>query len=231
MRVFNDVFEAARKSITNVCLFTQLDVVYDSYIENSVKYCERQRRPSCHPLKFVNLSLNSFIPYRSNKENLQLLSRDFFASKSEENHLNIVLSGYLKDDSGVEACVQFKDGICFHRPDFNSELEEADVRIVPHISKAIENGCKRVVVLSNDTDVVILLLNYIHHFSSIGLSELWIRFGTSDKTRHIPIHKLGEVLGSNMCSIILKAHILTGCDVTSKIGTKPAALKTNLRSI
>ena len=27
-----------------------------------------------------------------------------------------------------------------------------------------------------------------------------------------------------MCNVIMKAHILTGCDVTSKIGTKSAAL-------
>ena len=99
------------------------------------------------------------------------------------------------------------------------------MRIIPHIAKAIENGHKCTVVLSNDTDDVVLLLHYIHHFFSVGLSELWIRFGTSDMTRHIPIHNLGEVIGSNRCSVILKAHILTGCDVTSKIGMKPAALK------
>ena len=99
------------------------------------------------------------------------------------------------------------------------------MRIIPHIAKAIENGHKCIVVLSNDTGVVVLLLHYINHFFSVGLSELWIRFGTSDKTLHIPIHNLGVVIGSNMCSVILKEHILSGCNVTSKIGTKPAALK------
>ena len=133
MRIFNDVFETVWKSIKNVCIFNQLDVVYDSYIMNPVKYCERIRRSSCHPLEFVNLTKQSFIPVQidkfwactTNKENLQLLSRDFFAKKSKENHLNIILGRYLKDDSEGEACVQYKDGVHLDRHDLHSELEEA----------------------------------------------------------------------------------------------------------
>ena len=75
--------------------------------------------------------------------------------------------------------------------DLNHDFEEADIRIIPHIAKVFENGCKRIVLLSNYTDVVVLLLYYLHHFFSIGLLQLWVRFGTSEKTRHIPLHKLG----------------------------------------
>ena len=38
------------------------------------------------------------------------------------------------------------------------------------------------------------------------------------------MHYLAKQLGQNQCSAIMKAHILTGCDVTSKLGTKSAAL-------
>ena len=37
-------------------------------------------------------------------------------------------------------------------------------------------------------------------------------------------NKLGDILSS---SIILKTHVLTGSDVTSKIGTKSSAIKNN----
>ena len=30
---------------------------------------------------------------------------------------------------------------------------------------------------------------------------------------------------SNICKFVLKAHVLSGCDVISKVGTKTAALK------
>ena len=32
-------------------------------------------------------------------------------------------------------------------------------------------------------------------------------------------------MGSNICKFVLKAHVLSGCDVTSKVGTKAAAMK------
>ena len=53
-------------------------------------------------------------------------------------------------------------------------------------------GYARIIVLSNDTDVVILLLYYFEKFSDAGLHELWIRYGTQDKTRFIPIHILAK---------------------------------------
>ena len=38
------------------------------------------------------------------------------------------------------------------------------------------------------------------------------------------MHDMAQQLGDGMCNVIMKAHILTGCDVTSKIGSKSAAL-------
>ena len=40
----------------------------------------------------------------------------------------------------------------------------------------------------------------------------------------MPVHKLGVVFGTQLCNVILKSHVLTGCDVTSKVGAKAAAL-------
>ena len=75
-------------------------------------------------------------------------------------------------------------------------------------------------MLSNDTDVVVLLLFYISDFLSLGLKECWIRVGTGEKARFIPIHTLGRKLGHRTCPAVMKVHTLMGCDVTTKIGTK-----------
>ena len=53
----------------------------------------------------------------------------------------------------------------------------------------------------------------------------WLRNGTGNTKRFIPIHEMYNSLGDRLCSTIIKAHILTGCDVTSKIGTKDRAIK------
>ena len=57
-----------------------------------------------------------------------------------------------------------------------------------------------------------------------GLVEIWMKYGTGEGERLIPMHILGNIIKPKLCKIILKAHILTGCDVTSKVGTKLAAL-------
>ena len=103
-------------------------------------------------------------------------------------------------------------------------IEEADSHIIPHIQKAVMRGVRRVIVHSNDTDVVVFLLYYIHYFINLGIEDLWIKFGIGDKSRHIPVHKLVVVLGTQLWKVILKSYVLTGCDETSKVGTKAAAL-------
>ena len=55
------------------------------------------------------------------------------------------------------------------------------------------------------------------------MKELWLRYGTGAKQRFIPIHTLCIKIGNIQYSV-LKAHILTGCDVMSKVGTKLAAV-------
>ena len=61
----------------------------------------------------------------------------------------------------------------------------------------------------------------------MGFKQLWIKYGLGDKSRYIPIHTLEDRLGANTCDMLLKVHARTGCDVTSKLGTKPAALEGN----
>ena len=51
-----------------------------------------------------------------------------------------------------------------------------------------------------------------------------IKYGIVDKTR-IHIHRIATLLGLQICKTLLKAHALSGCDVTSKVRTKAAALK------
>ena len=47
----------------------------------------------------------------------------------------------------------------------DNHIEEANMRIMPHIAKSVESGLKKVVVVSNDTDVCALLLHYTLEFN------------------------------------------------------------------
>ena len=50
------------------------------------------------------------------------------------------------------------------------------------------------------------------------------------KARFIPIHTLGRKLGHCTYSAVMKGHTLTGCDVTTKMETKTAAIKVSTGS-
>ena len=65
-------------------------------------------------------------------------------------------------------------------------------------------------------------LHYICLLKEVGLQELWVQFGTGEKRRMIPLHVLHFKLGDELYLVFIKAHVLTGDDALSKVGTKHA---------
>ena len=96
-----------------------------------------------------------------------------------------------------------------------SQIEEADLHIPMHVLDCLRGGYKTCVAL----------LFYVPTFLQEGLQELWVKAGRGNTTRFVPLHILHERLGTRMCTMLPALHSLTGCDITSKIGTKKAALK------
>ena len=113
--------------------------------------------------------------------------------------------------------------------DLQSSIEEADCGIIQHIVRAGLEQNERIVLLSEDTDVVIYNLAYFAIFKERGIKQVWIKFGTQQKKRDVPLHRLAEHLGDEKCLALLKAHILTGCNVTSEVGDKGNCLKIKSR--
>ena len=128
-----------------------------------------------------------------------------------------VLSSYLHNDP--------HDTVTIH--EIARWIEEADARIVPHVYWAVNQGCKKVVVLSNDTDTVAILLHYIPDCVDRGLKELWFQFGTREKRRMLPLHEFYINQVARRCKVIIKAHILTGDYYMSKIGSKLTSLQSD----
>ena len=119
LQTFKESFEVMWKSILRVCEFNQLNITYDSYITESIKCGERQRRAfSIEPLVFVHLQ-EIFIPEQiekfwaeySNKENLRQISRSFFHNKSADHNIDIILRGYLSSKNDSFKCIQIVNGV------------------------------------------------------------------------------------------------------------------------
>ena len=134
-----------------------------------------------------------------------------------------MLSG-LTDSEGMKSCIELYQGDLQTCLDLDSMIEEADLHIIPDIQKTFKRGVHLVIVHLNDSDVVVFLLCYIHYFINLDIEDLWVIFRIGDKSRHIPVHKLEAVLGTQICKATLKSHVLIGCDVSSRVGTKAAGL-------
>ena len=152
-------------------------------------------------VEIINLAPETSIPVEmqrfwglsKNKSNLQILSREHFIDKSEENSdVTVVLSGYVTDENGIESCIKIRNGVASQNLD--SSLEEADCRIILHGADASDSGCKRIQIASNDSDAVIYALSY---FGPFNVEELWVRFASGINTRNIHIHLIFNKLGEN----------------------------------
>ena len=105
-----------------------------------------------------------------------------------------------------------------------SMIEEADSRIIPHLNWSLSKGYKSFVILSNDADVLVLILHYLKRFKSLGVEQIWIQMGAGPHKRLIPIRHLYRRMPRPLTDVILAAHVDTGCDAISRVGTKLAAL-------
>ena len=139
--------------------------------------------------------------------------------------LNVVCNGYLTSSDDIREAKSSCDniGTLEELLAFPQEAE-ADMRIIPHIYWALQNGYDSFVALTNDTDLLVLLLRYATTFLQMGLKTLYLKMGTGTSTRYLPVHKLAATLGKKKCDNILKAYIATGSDWISKVGTKNKAL-------
>ena len=82
----------------------------------------------------------------------------------------------------------------------------------------------RVTVVSEDTDVLVLLLYYFEKFHSLGLQNLFLQLGRGEKRRMLPVHIMFQRFAKDFCQEILSAHLATESDHLSKVGSKRCAL-------
>ncbi|QQP49586.1 uncharacterized protein LOC103506659 [Caligus rogercresseyi] len=90
--------------------------------------------------------------------------------------------------------------------------EEADTRLLLHISDAVQKGLKKVTIRTVDTDVVVLAVAL---FRRIKPEEMWIAFGGGTSFRHISVHEIANKLDPSTCAAFPLFHALTGCDTVS----------------
>ena len=232
LNTFGDLCNSLVDYILNIAVgASRIDFVFNTYIENSVKDSERSRRRHSTAVEIscvangtpLPVDMDSFWSSSNNKTKLQHMLREHLGKVPPDRcQAELVVSGV--GGTVPECCQSFHNGSVLNYTDLDIELEEADERLIPHALHATKKGSSRIVILSSDTDVFVLGLFYWKLLHSHGLDELWMRGGIGDTTRYIPLNTLGEK-SPELCEVLPAAHALTGCDITSKVGTKHGAIK------
>ena len=207
----------------------RIDFVFDTYIDASVKDGERARRCNCSPIDLNNVSpetplpetMESFWASSMNKAKLQLLLRKYILDNpmaAADIAVSAVRLAEIEPARGVFSNI----GITL--PELNVKIKKADVRMIPNALHSVNGGSSRVILLSNDTDVVVLGLHYRSLLKGHGLIR---NCGSGLVSEILPLHTLAERMDSEICKVTLPLHHLTGCDSSSKFATKGAGVKAN----
>ena len=126
--------------------------------------------------------------------------------------MTLILSGGFSDRTKVVSVgkplteMQQSQLACNH--------EEADTRLILHTKYCECQGYRNVVILTNDTDVVILAV--FHRQAFPKLCSLWIK----SLSYMIPIHEIAQSLEADECSMLPILHSISGCDTTSFLYSK-----------
>ena len=148
------------------------------------------------------------------------IPKDLYTSIRDLKSNYSIIVGQL-DPTEEEWQCKIKIGNSHLKPYMTTQpyLDEADLQIVLHVYESILSGCSTIVVLTNDTDVIISLLYCIPVFFSDDLKELLVKVSKGTSTRYVMIHNIFQKLGKELSSALPALNSLTGFDITSKIGT------------
>ena len=89
---------------------------------------------------------------------------------------------FFSGGSDDSTCKSVMYGNSAKIPDLCPEVEDPDVRIIPHAMHAARSEIQRIVVLSGDTDMFVLIMHYWDGLHSEDLREVWRRAGIQPDT-------------------------------------------------
>ena len=192
----------------------RIDVVFDTYQENSIKNSERslRGRETGHQLQSITSTQivrqwRTFLSRISNKTNLIT----FIVSEWKKELYREKLHGEVLYTTADDKCFKITSQGSVEVPALQCHQEEADGRLLLHAAHAAREGYQGVVICAEDTDVFILSLAFQ---DKIG-APLFQQCGTKTRRRVIDIRKVAAKLGTNACRALIGMHAYTGCDTVS----------------
>ena len=192
----------------------RIDVIFDVYRDNSIKNTEREHRGAEYGNEFRNLQpdhkVQQWRKFLLNPQNKKALTI-FVTKEWKQDKYRRKLSDKVLFVACEEECHQISPEAAFTVEELSSTQEEADTRILLHLSHAARSDYSTLIVASEDTDVFILCVSFKHLIPS----SIFFKCGTQTRVRYIRSTSIVQALGQNLCSSLLGMHAYTGCDTVS----------------
>ena len=192
----------------------RVDVVFDVYREGSIKDEERVNRGSGSGVKFKSLAtghkVKQWRSFLSEAQNKTMLI-EFITEEWKSNESKSMIGQKTLFVTCGQKCWHIGQMGASLVNDLKSSQEEADTRILLHAKHASNQGYTSVIVVSEDTDVFVLLIAFAKEIPA----SLYQKRGTSTRVRYMDIRKLMAVLGDKLSQALIAFHAFTGCDTVS----------------
>ena len=184
----------------------RVDIVFDFYRKASRKRKTREGRGKNEGVRIsikkktpVYRKCNQVLEVSGNKTELFLLVADTSVENFQHKQGNIVatkgesvVSNHHIETKYCESC----------------KKEEADGRIFLHALEMSRLGLTKLLIVTADTDVVVIALYALWDFD---LEKLWIEFGREKDCTWLPVHAYAKALGEEICRAVLFWYAFTGC--------------------
>jgi hypothetical protein len=186
----------------------RVDIIWDEYLENSLKATTRSKRGKGLRRKVTPTSIvpskkswPQFLRIDDNKRELFAYLSEKVVTMQTEKEIcatsgNNVLLNHDKDTTTLMPCSH----------------EEADTRIFLHALDASQSGYKRILIRTVDSDVLVLA---VASFYRLDVTELWLAFGTGKNLKYLAVHEIATSLGQIKSRALPMFHAFTGCDTVS----------------
>ena len=193
---------------------SRIDIVWDVYRKDSLKSATREKRGSgtrrkVFPSTRIPSNWQSFLRVDDNKTELfSLLAQQAVTLSIEEGKElystcgeRVLTSANRTDMSSLEPC----------------NHEEADTRLLIHVLDACSSGHRRILIRTNDADVVVLAVSVAENLPA---DEIWISYGTGKHLRYLAAHEIARKIGQQKAKALPLFHAITGCDTVYFFGGK-----------
>ena len=189
-------------------------LIFDRYYADSIKNATRSARAGKEASRRHQLSLSTPLPSQKvtltvteNKVQLIKLTIKYITDNMEmfPQGSKLVVTG--PDPTPLE----IHHGALQHRTDLTTTHEEADIIIVQQMTYLGLEGVATMHVISDDTDVMVLLL---HFYALKELSCNLLMIGTSHSRASVDIKATAQEHAGYVPQL-LAAHTLSGCDTVS----------------